>query len=68
LDKLKILQVITLSEMGRAQKVLYNLVAGLSPASDPARLGKGNRPSVGFSGRNLALISRGKGSLQGEGG
>lgn len=30
--KLKILQVITLSETGGAQKVLYHLVAGLSPA------------------------------------
>jgi len=32
LAKLKILQVITLSETGGAQKVLYHLVAGLSPA------------------------------------
>ncbi|MCL6448087.1 MAG: glycosyltransferase family 4 protein [Armatimonadetes bacterium] len=31
--ELKILQVITLSETGGAQKVLYHLVAGLSPAS-----------------------------------
>ncbi|MEW5899647.1 MAG: glycosyltransferase family 4 protein [Bacillota bacterium] len=30
--KLKILQVITLSETGGAQKVLYHLAAGLSPA------------------------------------
>jgi len=33
LTKLKILQVITLSEMGGGQKLLYHLVAGLSPAS-----------------------------------
>lgn len=32
LAKLKLLQVITLSETGGAQKMLYHLVAGLSPA------------------------------------